>query len=108
MKLSMVKKTKQYDSLIKEGKKTVNTHFVCYCLPSLFFSLNETRVGISVGKKLGNAVFRNKYKRIIRSIIRQNEVIINDKYVIIIMRPACINEKYEIIESKLNSILKGV
>mgnify|MGYP000453686997 CR=1 FL=1 len=42
-----------------------------YSLPSLSFVREDYNIGISVGKKIGNAPVRNKQKRIVRDIVRK-------------------------------------
>ncbi len=61
-----VKSKRDFDYIIKKGKKYQNNFF------SIFELENENNTilfGIGVSKKLGNAVFRNKKKRQIRQII---------------------------------------
>ena len=62
---------------------------------------------ISVSKKLGNAVFRNKYKRKIRSIIDNYKKDCNiSKDYIIILRRGAINKKYSELTKDLEDLLK--
>jgi len=51
--------------------------------------LGHPRLGISVGKAFGNAVIRNRLKRLIREVFRQNQHKIpqNLDYVIIPLKP---------------------
>lgn len=58
-----------------------------------------TRIGISIGKKFGNAVERNRAKRIIRAIMRELVPIMkNGNYVII--RPGPAFKQYAFSEAK--------
>ena len=83
-KYEIVKKSWEFDKIIKTGKSVKNNSFVIYYLDN---SMNEKRFGISVSKKIGNAVTRNYYKRIIRNICDINKNIYsNGKDYIIIMR----------------------
>lgn len=54
----------------------------------------HARIGISVGKKLGNAVCRNKVKRQIRSMIDEIFDFKEDYDLIIIVRPAYHKQTY--------------
>ena len=68
------------------------TYFVCY-----FQARKEehARIGISVGKKLGNAVCRNKIKRQVRSMV-DDIFDFNEEYdLIIIVRPAYHKKSYK-------------
>ena len=65
-KLYIVKTKRQFEDIITTGKCYKNKYFVIYNKDN---NLKYDRFGISVTKKLGNAVFRNRYKRIIRSIV---------------------------------------
>lgn len=108
MELQTIKQKHYFEKIIKEGRKTVNSYFVVYHLPSLFFHDNTTRFGISVGKKIGNAVKRNYYKRCIRNFIRDNEINIEKKYIIVILRPKALKLDYHNLEREFISVLQGV
>ena len=103
-----LKRNDYFDKIIKKGKKAVNSHFVVYYMPSFYFNDKKFNVGISVGKKIGNAVIRNKNKRIIRYILHKNKINLENCYIVIISRKNLNNEKYEISEKKLLDILKGL
>ena len=65
-KWEIVKNTWEFENIIKTGKCIKNKYYVIHYKNN---NLSHNRYGISVSKKLGNAVFRNKYKRKIRAII---------------------------------------
>ena len=65
-KLYIVKTNKDFENIIKNGLCLKNKYYIIHSLPNEF---PYDRFGISVSKKLGNAVFRNTYKRKLRSII---------------------------------------
>ena len=102
-KLYIVRTTRQFDDIIKTGKCYKNKYFVIYNKDN---NLKYDRFGISVTKKLGNAVFRNKYKRIIRSILdNYKKLYINQKDYIIILRKDAIDCDYELLTKELFSLL---
>ena len=84
-KLYIVRTNRDFNSIINNGKCHKNKSFVIYYKEN---SLPYDRFGISVSKKLGNAVFRNKYKRKIRSIIDiyKKEYLNNEDYIIILRK----------------------
>ena len=55
-----VKKEKDFKALFDAGHSVANRKFVVYCLDR---DLPHFRVGLSVSKRLGNAVTRNRVKR---------------------------------------------
>ena len=80
----VVKKAWEFDEIINKGICKKNKSFVIHSLKN---NLPFDKYGISVSKKLGNAVFRNKYKRKIRAILDANKnVFQNDTDYIIIMK----------------------
>ena len=102
-KLYIVRTTRQFDDIIKTGKCYKNKYFVIYNKDN---NLKYDRFGISVTKKLGNAVFRNKYKRIIRSILdNYKKLYINQKDYIIILRKDATDCDYELLTKELFSLL---
>lgn len=62
-----IKKNEEFQSIIKKRQSVANSKFVIY------YRKNEShlKVGISVSKKLGNAVVRNKIKRQVRMMVSQ-------------------------------------
>lgn len=62
-----IRKNEDFQSIIKQRKSLANKKFVMY------YRKNDDhlKVGISVSKKLGNAVIRNKIKRQVRMMVQQ-------------------------------------
>ena len=63
-----IKKYSEFQKVIQEGEVKKTSFFVSYRLQN---SLGYSRFGISVPKKTGNAVVRNKVKRQVRAAISQ-------------------------------------
>lgn len=63
-----VKRNEDFQKIITAGKHKANSVFVMYYAPAKF---NYDRIGISVGKKIGNAVVRNKVKRQVRMMLQE-------------------------------------
>ena len=92
----IVKESKLFEKIMKEGKCKKNQSYVVYSLKN---DLPYNKYGISVSKKLGNAVFRNKYKRKIRAIVDNCKKNYNiSKDYIIILRKGAINKSFSELE----------
>lgn len=99
----IVKHQYEFDKIIKKGNKRKNDIFIIYIGDNFF---PYARYGVSVGKKLGNAVYRNKKKRQIRSIIDNLEKdYIKNKDYIIILREKGKNLDYQNLNKKLKSLI---
>ena len=99
----IVKESKDFEKIIKKGKSKINKSFVIYYLEN---NLNYSRYGISVGKKIGNAVIRNKYKRKIRSIIdNYKKSYVNSVDYIIILRKGAIQKNFQELTNDYNSLI---
>lgn len=82
-----IKKNDDFQKVYKQGKSVANKQFIVYRLAN---PENEHfRLGISVSKKIGNAVTRNRIKRAIReSFTRHKDDIIKDDFIIIARNPS--------------------
>ena len=71
-----VKKNEDFSHIITHKQSLANRSFIIYYVKN---DLNHARIGISVSKKLGKAVIRNKIKRQVRMIVQQT-INFNDNY----------------------------
>lgn len=66
-KFVSVKKNREFQYLFKNGETVVTYGFVCYVKEN---RRRMNRCGIMTGKKIGNAVKRNRSRRVIREAFR--------------------------------------
>ena len=71
-----VKKNEDFSRIIKRKQSMDNRTFIIYYLKN---DIGHARIGISVSKKLGKAVIRNKIKRQVRMIIKET-INLDDNY----------------------------
>ena len=85
-------KNYEFSSIIQKRKYIKSSAFVFYYKPKKH---STARVGISVGKKLGNAVCRNQVKRQVRSMV-DALYDFNEAYdTILIVRPVYQKQTFE-------------
>jgi len=68
-KADRILRRSEFLRLSRSGKKIQNKHFIITFSPGRF---KRTRLGITVSKKVGKAVTRNRIKRFAREYFRQN------------------------------------
>ena len=109
-KRNIVKNNRDFNRIIQTNKPFKFKDYVIYMER---VDGNDYHFGISVSKKLGNAVVRNKLKRQIRSIISKNDYQKNFTCIIILGR-GILNRSYQEMEDnliysfkKLNILLGG-
>ncbi len=72
----VIKKNRDFGFLFKKGESIVTYAFVCYVKERRG---DANRLGIVTGKKVGNAVKRNRARRVIREAFRLFEPILKEK-----------------------------
>ena len=99
-----VKKEKDFSAIFKKGENFANRKFVIYRLEN---NEQHFRVGLSVSKKLGNAVTRNQIKRRIRHILieHKDQLVENVDFVVIARKGVEILD-YAEMEKNLLHVLK--
>ena len=66
--LKKIKESYIFRRAYKRGTSMVSPYIVVYALKNRY---SDVRLGITVGKKIGNAVSRNRAKRVITAAFRQ-------------------------------------
>jgi ribonuclease P protein component len=56
----------EFERVYREGRSHASRHLVVYAFPRAEDADSEPRLGVSVGRKLGGAVERNRMKRLLR------------------------------------------
>lgn len=102
-----IKKNKEFQNVFKHGKSFANRQFVVYILKKE--TQDHFRIGLSVSKKLGNAVKRNEIKRYIRRSIHelQDELVADHDYVIIARKPVSEMNFFEVKKSLIHVLKVG-
>ena len=103
-KEKILRKSEDFSNIISNKQNFKNKYFSLYYKES-----KNTLFGITVPKKVGKAVIRNKLKRQLKNIISNNEKHIqtNYNYVIIIKEPA-LNLNYEELTLNILDLMKKV
>ncbi|NNU90747.1 MULTISPECIES: ribonuclease P protein component [Anoxybacillus] len=100
-----IKKNDEFQEVFKKGKSVANRQFVLYVLDKP--EQPYFRIGLSVSKKIGKAVVRNRVKRYIRQVFQEerDRVQVGKDYVIIARVPVATME-YEEVRKSLVHVLR--
>lgn len=102
-----LKKRKDFKRIYIRGKSYSNRELVIYLLNNPY--VEDCRIGISVSKKIGKAVIRNKIKRLIKEVLH-NQLkkfrIKKNVDIIIIARKPTLTMKYLDFERSITDLLK--
>ncbi|WP_144461601.1 ribonuclease P protein component [Siminovitchia fortis] len=100
-----IKENAEFQIVFKKGKSVANRQFIIYMLEKE--GQAHFRIGLSVSKKIGNAVTRNRVKRYIRQVFHELEeqVSHNKDFVIIARKPAA-EMDYHSVKKSLEHVLR--
>ena len=104
-KIDIIKSSDEYTEIINTGKTKKNKYY------SIFYRKNEksNRYGITIPKKLGIAVLRNKTKRRVKNIIDQNKNTIQNSYdYVIIVKKGVLELTYFEMEKELLKLMQSI
>ena len=103
-KEKILQKSDDFSSIISTGTKLKNKYFSLYYKES-----DNVHYGITVPKKIGHAVIRNKLKRQLKNIISTNEKTIQSCYnYVIIVKEASLTLDYLSLTTNLLELMKKV
>ena len=104
--INRIKTNEEFVATVKKGRTLKSPSYVVHYLKT---ELNICRIGLSVSKKIGNAVTRNRVKRQIRamcdSLIKYNDHTFD---IVIVVRQDFINNTFEDNKQSLNKLLSGI
>ncbi|KPJ88356.1 MAG: hypothetical protein AMS17_05780 [Spirochaetes bacterium DG_61] len=96
-----ISKRQDFIRLLKRGKRYYSTQYTVIITPN---NLDYVRFGLSIGRKVGNAVFRNYEKRVCREFFRkERDWFIKGKDILIIIKKQ--TQDYHTSYNTLKSLL---
>ncbi|AHI53411.1 ribonuclease P protein component [Spiroplasma culicicola] len=104
--INIIKKNHEFQKIISKRHFLKSKTLIIYFLEAK----DNFKYGISVGKKLGNAVIRNKVKRQIRMMIYNKLINLKEekKHIIIMARNEYLKRSYEYNSNELNRLLTKI
>lgn len=77
----------EFERVYRQGRSTANRHLVLYAFPNS--SARAPRLGLSVSRKVGGAVERNRVKRLLREAFAQlADELVAGQDLVVVARPS--------------------
>lgn len=101
-----IKKRKDFLAVAKLGERSFGRYFLLQTLPNDQLS-GIFRVGYIATRRIGNAVKRNKCKRRLRELVRQNQAnfVLESDYVLI-AKHSLFNADFELLKKDFENVIK--
>lgn len=104
MKSTTLKQNKDFRRLYYRGKSQSGSCLVTYAVKS---RLDGCRIGITSSKKIGNAVERNRARRVIRAAFTELEPMINGSWdIVFVARTRTAHVKMQQVEAQMRNQFK--
>ena len=105
-KRDIVKSKILFNNIISTGKRVNNKYFIIYYI---YKDEEKNNYGFAVGKKIGNAVVRNKIKRQLRNIVDNNiSLFPSNKDYIIISKKEILSLTYQEMNNEFIKLIKEI
>lgn len=99
-----IRNNREFRKVYDKGKSIANKHLVMFYIKN---GLDYNRVGFSTTKKLGNAIIRNRVKRLIKESYRLNNHELTNGYdIVFLARVRANNASYKDIEKSIINLFK--
>jgi ribonuclease P protein component len=104
-KILRLAKREDFNKVYRYGKSVANHQFVLYYLPQP--KLEHFRLGVSVSKKIGNAVVRNRLRRMMKEIVRlkKEQMTPQFDYILIARKPSA-EMDYQAMEKSIFHVIR--
>ena len=97
-----VKENYEFRRIYAKGRSGVSPYLVVYVRPNRY---GHNRLGVTVSKKLGNAVTRNRVRRRLREIFRLNQAGLAQGFdMVIVARTRAVGAKYGELERAFSGV----
>ena len=97
---------KDFEAVYRSGKRRAGPQFVVFLRPN---GLDETRFGMSVGRRLGTAVERNRVRRRVREIVRLHRREVAAGWDIVIQpRRSAARAPFALLEKELVGLMRSL
>lgn len=94
-----------FSRVYRYGKSFANRQLVVYY--SSKPEVDRFRLGVSASKKIGNAVVRNRMRRLLKEIVRLHEPEIRDHVdLVLIVRAGAVGMEYKELEKSVMHVLR--
>lgn len=104
--INTIKKNKEYRRIYKHGKAVADRNIVLF---SLVNNLQSCRFGFTASKKIGNAVIRNRIRRLFREACRLNLEKFQKGFDYVLMaRYSIVGVNYQQVEESLLKLLVSI
>jgi len=103
LKTERLRKSQDYKRVAKMGCKYTTPHFVILVQKN---TLNKPRLGLTVSRRVGNAVIRNTLKRHLKEYFRKNKNFLKNNDYLIIARHNSKRLSSRSIINELSALLK--
>ena len=109
-KLHKILDRKDFKRCYDRGRRLFSRNFVLFAAKRAESGL-PWRLGYAVTKKTGNAVWRNRVKRLIREVFRLSRAAVPCGYDLVVVPKHCLNPRalsFKMVESEVAFLLKAV
>ena len=103
MKYLRIKKNADFQKIFNKGKKVFSPNFTL-----LYFSAPMLALGVAVSKKHGNAVKRNRIKRLLRAAFAETSDVLDKAYSVILIPKVGGEYAFEAFKKSLTVCFKKV
>ena len=101
-----VLRSSQFERIYRDGVRQTSASFAVFALPN---QVGRSRLGLTVTRKFGPAVLRNRYKRIVREIFRKNRTAFGNSHDFVLnLRAGAAGRTYAALETELTRIAARV
>lgn len=100
-----LRRNDDFARIYRKGRSVANRELVLYYLPNE--GVPHFRLGVSIGKKVGHAVLRNRLKRLVKEAVRHQRDYIKPGYdLVVIVRLGARQADFEQMVKSIRHLLK--